>query len=203
MNEDTAEQSKLDPSPPEQSKTTGTPYGAAFFRSLIRDSSRPGGSAYVATFIIMLVLWCVLSGKFDPFHLSLGVLSCALVSYFSADLLFARPLTGKSFRTAFRFLGYLPWLFYQIFLSALHVLYLSFHPRMLELIDPQVVRFRSRLRSDLAQIAFANSITLTPGTVTIYVNFHRDFSVHAIDRHSGEGLPGEMERRIARAFGED
>ncbi len=203
MKEDTAEQSKHDLPAPKRSKTTHSAYGAAFFRSLTRDSSKPCGSAYVGTFIIMMVLWCVLSGKFDSFHLSLGVLSCALVSYFSADLLFARPLTRTTFRTAFRFLGYLPWLLYQIFLSALHVLYLSFHPRMLELIDPQVVRFRSRLRSDLAQITFANSITLTPGTVTIYVNFHRDFSVHAIDRHSGDGLPGEMERRIARAFGED
>jgi multicomponent Na+:H+ antiporter subunit E len=101
------------------------------------------------------------------------------------------------------FLRYLPWLLVQILRSARHVLYLSLHPRMLERIDPQIYRFRSRLRSDLAQATLAKSITLTPGTITIYVNFHRDFSVHAIDRFSGEGLPGEMERRIARVFGEE
>jgi multicomponent Na+:H+ antiporter subunit E len=103
---------------------------------------------------------------------------------------------------AFGFLRYIPWLLLQIFLSARHLLYLSFHPRMLDLIDPNIVRFRSKLKSDLAQIAFANSITLTPGTITIYVNFHRDFSVHAIDRFSGDSLPGEMEEHIASAFGE-
>ena len=164
---------------------------------------KTSGSAYIATFVIMLALWCVLSGKFDLFHLTLGVISCALVSYWSADLLFTGPLTGTSFRIAFGFLKYLPWLLYQIFLAARHLLYLSFHPRMMELIDPQVIRFRSRLKSDLSQVTFANSITLTPGTITIYVNFHRDFSVHAIDSFSGDALPGEMELRIARAFGEE
>jgi multicomponent Na+:H+ antiporter subunit E len=183
MKKDAAEQPKLDLLPLQEGKRSGFAYGA--------------------TFIIMLGFWCLLSGKFDPLHLGLGVLSSALVSYFSADLLFSGPLTGRTIRAAFGILGYLPWLLYQIWRAALHVLYLSFHPRMLELIDPQVIRFRSRLKSDLAQVAFANSITLTPGTITIYVNFHRDFSVHAIDRFSAEGLPGEMERRIAHAFGEE
>lgn len=166
-------------------------------------AGKTSASAYGATFVLLLGLWCLLSGKFDAFHLTLGLVSCAMVSYFSADLLFSGPLSGKALRTAMGFLRYLPWLIWQIFLSARHLLYLSFHPRMLDLIDPQVVRFRSRLKSDLAQVTFANSITLTPGTITIYVNFHRDFSVHAIDPFSGEGLPGEMEQRIARAFGEE
>ncbi len=183
MKKDAAEQPKLELSRPREGKGSGSAYGA--------------------TFILMLGVWCLLSGKFDPMHLGLGVLASALVSYFSADLLFPGPLTGKTIRAAFGFLGYLPWLLVQIFRAALHVLYLSFHPRMMELIDPQVFRFRSRLKSEVAQVTFANSITLTPGTITIYVNFHRDFSVHAIDRFSGEGLPGEMERRIARAFGEE
>jgi multicomponent Na+:H+ antiporter subunit E len=167
------------------------------------QESKKSASAYVATFIIMAAVWCLLSGQFDAFHLSLGVLSCAIVSYLSADLLFPEPLTGTTLRTAFGFLMYLPWLLYQIWLAAVHLLYLSFHPRMIELIDPYVVRFRTRLKSDLAQVTFANSITLTPGTITIYVNLHRDFSVHAIDRFSGEALPGEMELHIARAFRED
>ena len=183
MNRDSVQQPKLEfPAPPE---------------------AKTSAAVYITTFLVMMGVWCVLSGQFDAFHLSLGVLSSALVTYFSADLLLSRSISGKSVRTVFGFLAYLPWLLVEIMKSALHVLYLTFHPRMLEVIDPQVYHFRTRLKSDLAQVTFANSITLTPGTVTIYVNFHRDFSVHAIDRHSGEGLPGEMERRIARAFGED
>ncbi len=105
-------------------------------------------------------------------------------------------------RSWWRFLLYSPWLLYQIFLANLHVLFLTFHPKMLDLIDPQIFRFRSKLRGDLALVTFANSITLTPGTITIYVSVDGDFSVHAIDQQSKQGLPGEMEIRIARAFSE-
>ena len=150
----------------------------------------------------MFALWIPLSGKLDFFHLSLGVISCALVSYLSADLLFESGPTIALLTTWTRFLCYLPWLLYQIFLCNLHLLKLAFHPRMMDLIDPQVIKFRSKLKGDFARVAFANSITLTPGTITIYVSTDGDFTVHAIDAQSAEGLPGEMEARIARAFGE-
>lgn len=159
---------------------------------------------FVLTFLIMLVLWILLSGKFDLFHLSLGVISCALVAYFSSDLLFPNPNVslGNLIVTGLRFVRYIPWLLYQILLANLHLMYLSFHPRMLELIDPQIIKFKTRLRSDLSQLTFANSITLTPGTITIYVSSDGDFRVHAIDAKSAGSLPGEMEERIARVFGE-
>jgi multicomponent Na+:H+ antiporter subunit E len=73
---------------------------------------------------------------------------------------------------------------------------------MLDLIDPEIIRFKSKLNQDLSLVTFANSITLTPGTITVYVTMDGVFSVHAIDKKSSEGLPGEMEERIARAFGE-
>jgi multicomponent Na+:H+ antiporter subunit E len=47
---------------------------------------------------------------------------------------------------------------------------------------------------------FGNSITLTPGTVTVFVNVFGTYTVHAIDDRSAEALPGEMESRIARIF---
>jgi len=157
---------------------------------------------FLATFIIMAGVWVLLSGKFDPFHLSLGLISCAIVAYFSSDLLFSSSKTSGLLGQWVRFARYIPWLLWQIFLANLHVTYLVFHPRMMELIDPKIVKFRSNLRSDLALVTFANSITLTPGTITVYVSIDGDFRVHAIDKKSGEPLPGEMEARVARAFGE-
>lgn len=153
----------------------------------------------------MFVLWILLSGKFDLFHLSLGIISCSIVAYFSGDLLFEGPNTNlKGLPGAWiRFARYIPWLLYQIFLANLHVLYLTFHPRMMALIDPRIIKFRSKLQSDLSRVTFANSITLTPGTITVYVSMDGDFSVHAIDEKSREGLPGEMEARVAKAFGEE
>ena len=47
---------------------------------------------------------------------------------------------------------------------------------------------------------FGNSITLTPGTITVFVNVYGTYTVHAIDAASAEGLPGQMEERIARIF---
>ncbi len=154
----------------------------------------------IMTFIALLFLWVILSGKFDPFHLSLGVISCALVTIFSGDLLFPESKTRGLFRHGMRAIAYVPWLLYQVILANLHVLYLVFHPRMMDLIDPQIVRFDSKLKKEISLVTFANSITLTPGTITMYVSVNGAFQVHAIDKASGEPLPGEMERRIAEAF---
>jgi len=158
--------------------------------------------SHAMTFFVLFCLWVILSGKFDLFHLSMGVISCLLVTLFSKDLLFPEPRTAVSFGTSIRFIRYIPWLLYQIFVANLRVLYLVFHPKMMDLIDPRIFRFRSRLKGDLSLVTFANSITLTPGTITVYVSIDGTFTVHALDKQSRESLPGEMERRIAKTFGE-
>lgn len=106
------------------------------------------------------------------------------------------------FRLWLRMAGYIPWLIYQIFLANLHVMYLVFHPRMMELINPKIIQFDSRLKSDYSRMVFANSITLTPGTITVNVNALGQFSVHCIDDPSGKPLPGKMEEKIATVFKE-
>jgi len=160
------------------------------------------GLSFILTFIISFAIWMVLSGKFDLFHLSLGVISCSLVGVLSSDLLFPPTEVKRIPRQWLAFLGYLPWLLYQILLANLHVMYLVFHPRMMDLIDPDIIRFRSRLSNKMSLFIFANSITLTPGTVTVDVSVHGDYMVHAIDKPSSEALPGEMEERVGRMMGE-
>lgn len=157
---------------------------------------------FLLTFLIMFGIWVLLSGKFDPFHLSLGLISCAIVSFLSSDLLFPSPKIKGLLRQWVRFVRYVPWLMIEIIKANLHVTYLVFHPRMMELIDPRIIKFRSKLKSDLALVTFANSITLTPGTITVDVSIDGDFKVHAIDKASGDPLPGAMEANIAKAFGE-
>jgi multicomponent Na+:H+ antiporter subunit E len=157
---------------------------------------------FIITFIIMLGFWLLFSGKFDFFHISLGVVSCLIVSTISSRLLFPNALPSGLIKCWLKFAAYLPWLFYQIFLANLRVLYLSFHPRMMDLINPKIIDFRSRLKSDVSRTTFANSITLTPGTITIYAGIMGTFAVHCIDDKSGQDLPGEMESRIARIFDE-
>ncbi len=158
--------------------------------------------SFLLAFVIMLGLWIILSGRFDLFHLSLGVVSGSIVAWFSGDLLFNSPITKGLLGSLIRLLLYIPWLLYQIFLANLHMIYLAFHPRMLDLIDPKIIEFKSNLQKELSLATLANSITLTPGTITVSVSVEGDFSVHVIDKKSAEDLPGEMEGRISRTFRE-
>jgi multicomponent Na+:H+ antiporter subunit E len=90
----------------------------------------------------------------------------------------------------------------EIVLSTLHVTWLALHPSMKEKIDPRMVNFKTRLKSDVARVTLANSITLTPGTITVRVEGDV-FTVHALSDKVASGLPGEMEDRIARIFTEE
>ena len=155
--------------------------------------------AKFATFAVMLSFWVVLSGMFDAFHLSLGVICCLLVAHFSHDLLFFSDGKHSTGRSLLGFIAYLPWLFYQIVLANLQVAYIVLHPNMFGLIDPNVIRFKTKLKRPISKVTFAQSITLTPGTIT--VSIHDDeFSVYALTRNASDSLPGEMEERIARAL---
>lgn len=152
----------------------------------------------VATFIIMLIFWTILSGMFDAFHYFLGVLCCLLVAFFSSDLLF--PDAGKPWlNELFGMFRYLPYLLWQVILANLQLTYIVLHPRMLDKIDPHLFRFETTLKRPISKVAMAQSITLTPGTIT--VNIHENqIAVYALTRKAAAGLPGEMERQVAKAL---
>lgn len=155
--------------------------------------------AKVATFFVMLAFWVVMSGMFDAFHFSLGVLSCLLVAHFSHDLLFPGGEVRTWVRDLFGVLLYLPYLFKEIVLANLQVAYIVLHPRMLDLIDPSLVRFKTTLKRPISKVTFAQSITLTPATISVSIA-DDEFTVYALTRSSAESLPGEMEQRVARAL---
>jgi len=167
-----------------------------------KKKPKVGWLPFLLTFILCMLTWVVLSGQFDIFHLSLGVFSSALVAYSSGQLLFSSVDIGRFLSRWIRFIRYLPWLMLQIFIANMHVMKLVFHPRMLELINPRIVRFTTRLEGDMARFILANSITLTPGTITVFASLFGNFTVHVIDDESGQGLPGEMENRVGKIYGE-
>lgn len=158
--------------------------------------------ATVLSFLILFALWIVFSGRFDGFHLAMGFISSALVAAISGDLMFTTRKPRGVFGVWLRLAGYIPWLIVQIFRANLHVMYLVFHPKMMDLIHPQIIEFDSRLSGEYARMLFANSITLTPGTITVDVTALGRFSVHCIDEPSGQSLPGRMEEKIADVFRE-
>ena len=73
---------------------------------------------------------------------------------------------------------------------------------MNEMIHPHIIDFKTNLKSDLAITTLANSITLTPGTITVTASRDGVFRVHAIDKPSAEALPGVMLEKVANVFGE-
>ncbi len=158
--------------------------------------------AYLYTFLLLFGFWLVLSGKFDLFHIALGVISSLLVSLMSADLLFERRRKDGRIGEAWRFLLYVPWIIKEIFLSSLHVAFLALRPGMKNRLKPGVIIFETRLEKSISKAVLANSITLTPGTITIRV-VDNVFYVHALTSMFAAGLPGEMEERIAGIFGEE
>jgi multicomponent Na+:H+ antiporter subunit E len=160
------------------------------------------GATFMISFVILFILWIVFSGRFDGFHITLGLFASAIVAAFSGDLMFTSRDPRGIFRLWLHLLGYIPWLLYQIFLANLRVMYLVFHPKMMELINPRIIEFDSELKSDYARTTFANSITLTPGTITVNVTALGRFSVHCIDDKSAQSLPGGMQEKILKVFRE-
>jgi multicomponent Na+:H+ antiporter subunit E len=162
------------------------------------QQSRVALRNYTITFFILFGFWILLSGRFDYFHLILGIICSLLVAYLSYDLLFFNVRLGDFRIRARRFLQSAPWFLGQIFSANLHVAYLALSPKMP--IDPQIIRFKTKLESDISWVAMANSITLTPGTITVGIR-EGEFFVHALDKKVAYDLnTGEMEDKIAHVL---
>ncbi len=169
-------------------------------------SKRGGFSVSLA--VLLFTLWVLLSGKFDAFHLLIGVASACGITLGTRRLLLLSPAIGPYAVHPFsaipwpRLLAYLPWLLWQILIASLQVAAVVLHPRLP--IAPRLVRFRTPLPHTLAQLTLATSITLTPGTVTLDVQGDA-FVVHALTAESASSLSpdtgeGEMQRRVRRIF---
>jgi multicomponent Na+:H+ antiporter subunit E len=162
------------------------------------QEAKSGFQNFVATFFILFIFWVLLSGKYDSFHLTLGVICSIIIAYLTHELLFANVRVGDTRVIVQRFLAYIPWLIYQIILANIHVAYLALSPKMP--IEPQILRFSTKLESDISWVTLANSITLTPGTITMDIK-EGEFFVHALSKKEADDLnTGEMEDRIAHIF---
>ncbi len=151
---------------------------------------------------LLFALWLVLSGMFDALHLAYGVFSVALVLLLNHRLHLLPLLPGESATEhaiiLHRLFFYLLWLLWQIVQSGVYVAYLVMHPQLP--INPRIVRFRSLQPNVQARVILGNSITLTPGTITVEVEGDR-FTVHALTKKAAEDLfTGDMEYRAARIY---
>jgi multicomponent Na+:H+ antiporter subunit E len=158
------------------------------------------GFGVPVTFCIMFLFWLILSGFFDAFHLITGGICSAIVTLISHGLL----VQGKSQKVllkSLRLLLYVPWQLWQIVLANVDVAYRVLHPKMP--IDPLIIEFETSLRGAFALVTLANSITLTPGTITIFVEPQEGkYWVHALAKEHAHAhlVDKTMQRKVAFVF---
>ncbi|MEO7402699.1 MAG: Na+/H+ antiporter subunit E [Burkholderiales bacterium] len=144
---------------------------------------------------ILVVFWVILSGYFEPFLVAAGVGSAIAVTWFAnrMELVDREGQTLQLWRPA---LVYWPWLGWEIVKSAWTVTRIILTPSLP--ISPTIVRFKPSQRSIVGLVTHANSITLTPGTITIEATAN-EFVVHGLTREGAQGcIDGEMDRRVAQ-----
>ena len=147
---------------------------------------------------VLYGLWLGLSGHFEPQLLVLGVLSVI------ATVALARRMDvvdheGHPVHLSWRAVTYWPWLGWEILKANVDVARLIVDPRLP--IDPRVIEVEGHERTEVGLVTYANSITLTPGTVTVDVEGNR-LQVHALTAAAAEALQtGDMDRRVAAMEG--
>lgn len=131
---------------------------------------------FISAFCATLILWILLTwqeiAEQGYFPLAVGVLTSFIVSILSRTLFPAVSLHPK--RVVY-FLVYIPAFLWEMIRSNLDVAYRVLHPKMP--INPGIVRIPVTLQSDYGKTILANSITLTPGTLTLDVK-DQNFYVH-------------------------
>jgi len=146
-------------------------------------------------YIVLLSVWILLSGQFTPLHLGAGIICSGLVTYLSTRKGIADK-EGHPIHLVATALMYWPWLLYQIFLANLDVIYRVWHPRLP--ISPRFTKVPDTTRTDMGTVIYANSITLTPGTVTVDVEKNK-LLVHALTKGGADALHrGQMLQRVKR-----
>ncbi|MDO8722017.1 MAG: Na+/H+ antiporter subunit E [Syntrophales bacterium] len=157
---------------------------------------------------LLMVFWLLLSGHYDIMHISFGIFSVILVLLINHPIrrhLFSLEEHSDTLKLSIpRLIFYIPWLLWQIVIASVQVACAVLHPRCP--IDPALVRFKTGLGNTSSKVILGNSITLTPGTITLEIA-QDEFLVHSLMDISCTGiidgtLPGEVAKLYERKPGE-
>jgi len=145
--------------------------------------------------LVMFAYWLLLSGHTSPWLLASGALCAVAVTLFGLRMGYA-DAEGHPIGLVPRGFAYWPWLAKEIVMSALNVSRLILDPKLS--ISPTLIRTRVSQKTPTGQVIYANSITLTPGTISVELHSRdKEILVHAISSDAAEGLAaGEMDRRV-------
>jgi multicomponent Na+:H+ antiporter subunit E len=163
-------------------------------RSTEASAARFGGTAAVA-----FAFYLALGDPTAPFDLATGLISAVVVAAVLGRVAFDEPPSTTTVRTAFRAALFLPGLLAAVVRANLSLAAVVLDPRLP--IEPAMVRIPAP-EGALARALLANSITLTPGTVTVDVT-DDELVVHALTADSrAELLEGGLARSVAAVTGQ-
>lgn len=148
---------------------------------------------------LLFGIWLLLSGIYTPFILSLGILSCAAVVWVTIRMDIVDH-EGHPLHLTWRALSYWGWLVIEIIKANIDVVKFVLSPTLK--ISPTMIRVRASQQTDLGQVIYANSITLTPGTISVDVA-NNEILVHALSENGARDLlGGKMDRRVSKMAGD-
>jgi multicomponent Na+:H+ antiporter subunit E len=139
----------------------------------------------VMTALYLMAGWLLFTGTVAPFPLLLGLFFSTVVAFLTYHLFFEEQEAERRalIPRIYLLIGYLILIMIKVYIASFRIAWKVISGN----ITPRIVHFRSRLRSDLARVALANSITLTPGTLTLDLD-EDHLVVHWLDAtttHSG------------------
>lgn len=132
------------------------------------SNSKPGRlSKYILTLISLFILWILLTSTLAWEELTAGLIFSAFIALFGYSYFTEKRFSGITLKKIFYFLLYIPVFFWEMIKANFDVAYRVVHPKMP--IRPGIVQIKTNLKSDIAKLILGNSITLTPGTLTIEI----------------------------------
>jgi len=142
-------------------------------------------------FFILFSLWLLMSGHYNVLIVSLGTISCAFCVYVAKR---GKLIDDEGLPIFFmpRLLNYLTWLFKEILKSNLSTAKVIINGK----VEPETFTVKTSQVTDVAKVTYANSITLTPGTVTTKIQ-KGVFEVHALNSDFGNDVrTNEMDKKV-------
>ncbi|WP_293962752.1 Na+/H+ antiporter subunit E [Sneathiella sp.] len=153
----------------------------------------------LSLFLVLMAVWLLLSGIYTPLITGFGVGSC-LLSALIAYRMDVVDREGHPLHLGPRIITYWAWLFVEIFKANIDVAKCVLFPQ--KYLRPSIFTVTASQKSDLGRVIYANSITLTPGTVTVDLDGNQ-VMVHSMTEVSAEGIKsGDMDRRVTKVMEE-
>jgi multicomponent Na+:H+ antiporter subunit E len=153
---------------------------------------------YLSLAGLLFAFWLALSGHYTPVLVTVGA-ACAVACVFAAIRMRAADPEGHPIELFWGAITYFPWLFREIVKSGWSVTKVILDPRLP--VSPTMTVVQASQKTPAGMATYANSITLTPGTITVGVN-GSEFTVHALVRDGAIDLEGGgMDRRVSQFEG--